>query len=75
MADIVASKLQLQWSPEQIAGWLKRIYEGIEDYQVSHETIYRSLHPSTRRLEKGIVGALATYPENASFAPSHPENR
>src|SRR5580765_3035192 len=26
LARIVAGKLQLQWSPEQIAGWLKRTY-------------------------------------------------
>ena len=43
LANVVASKLQLQWSPEQIAGWLKRVCPGNEDYQVSHETIYRGL--------------------------------
>jgi IS30 family transposase len=36
---IVANKLQLQWAPQQIAGWLKQIYFGDENYQVSHETI------------------------------------
>jgi IS30 family transposase len=35
--------LQRQWSPEQIAGWLKRTYPGEPEKQVSHETIYRSL--------------------------------
>jgi len=43
LAHIVAGKLQVQRSPEQIAGWLKCTYPGNEDYQVSHETIYRSL--------------------------------
>jgi IS30 family transposase len=43
LARIVASKLQQLWSPEQIAGWLKRTYPDDENYQVSHETIYRSL--------------------------------
>jgi IS30 family transposase len=42
LANIVGSKLQLQWSPEQIAGWLKQSFPGHEDYQVSHETTYRS---------------------------------
>ena len=37
LANIVAGKLQLQWSPEQIAGWLKHTYPGNEGYQVSHE--------------------------------------
>ncbi|CAB3780903.1 IS30 family transposase ISHar4 [Pararobbsia alpina] len=48
LAHIVASKLQLQWSPEQIAGWLRCTYPGNEDYQVSHETIYRSLFIQAR---------------------------
>jgi len=37
------SKLRLNWSPEQIAGWLKRAHPEDECYHVSHETIYRSL--------------------------------
>ncbi len=39
LAGIVATKLQLMWSPEQIAGWLKRTYPDGENDQVSHETI------------------------------------
>jgi IS30 family transposase len=39
----VARKLRLDWSPEQIAGWLKRTHPEDEYNQVSHETIYRSL--------------------------------
>jgi IS30 family transposase len=48
LARIVASKLQLEWSPEQIAGWLKRAYPDDETYHVSHETIYRSLFIQAR---------------------------
>ena len=48
LAQVVASKLQLQWSPEQIAGWLKHVYAVNKDYQVSHETIYRSLYIQAR---------------------------
>ena len=48
LGHIVASKLRLQWSPEQIAGWLKQTYPDDEDYQVSHETIYRSLYIQAR---------------------------
>ncbi len=47
-ACLVADKLQVQWSPEQIAGWLQRTYPGDENYQVSHETIYRSLFIQAR---------------------------
>jgi len=49
---IVARKLQQNWSPEQIAGWLKRTYPADESLQVSHETIYRSLYVQTRGVLK-----------------------
>ena len=48
LARLVAAKLRLAWSPEQIAGWLKRTYPDNEAYWVSHETIYRSLFIQTR---------------------------
>ena len=44
--------LQLEWSPQQIAGWLKHKYPEDENYQVSHETIYRSLYVQARGLRK-----------------------
>ena len=43
LARSVAQKLTMLWSPEQIAGWLKSTYPDDENYQVSHETIYRTL--------------------------------
>ena len=52
LAHIVAGKLQLLWSPEQIAGWLKRTYPDDETFQVSHETIYRSLFIQARGVLK-----------------------
>jgi IS30 family transposase len=59
LADIVASKLQLQWSPEQIAGWLKQAYASDEGYHVSHETIYRSLYIQARgALKKELLEHL-----------------
>jgi len=59
LARIVAKKLTLQWSPEQIAGWLKRSYPDNESYQVSHETIYRSLFIQARgALKKELLGHL-----------------
>jgi len=48
LARLVAKKLQLEWAPEQIAGWLKRTYPGDASFQVSHETIYRSLFIQSR---------------------------
>ena len=48
----VSTLLQRQWSPEQIAGWLKRTYPGELQKQVSHETIYRSLFIQARGVLK-----------------------
>jgi IS30 family transposase len=57
----VMTKLNLQWSPQQIAGWLKRTYPGDEDHQVSHETIYRSLFIQARgALKKELLQHLRT---------------
>ena len=52
LARRVAAKLKLNWSPEQIAGWLKREYPDDEYNQVSHETIYRSLFVQARGVLK-----------------------
>lgn len=46
LAQIVAVKLQSQWSPEQIAGWLKRAYPGEKDLQVSPSTARCSSKPA-----------------------------
>ena len=48
----VSGKLGLNWSPEQIAGWLKRAHPEEEACQVSHETIYRSLFVQARGVLK-----------------------
>jgi IS30 family transposase len=59
LAHIVADKLKWQWSPEQIAGWLKQTYPSDESYQVSHETIYRSLYIQARgALKKELLDHL-----------------
>jgi len=52
LRDIVASKLILDWSPEQISGWLKTHYPNNESMRVSHETIYRSLFIQARGVLK-----------------------
>jgi len=48
LARIVERKLQKLWAPRQIAGWLKRTYPDDENFQVSHETIYKSLFIQAR---------------------------
>jgi len=59
LAHIVAEKLQLEWSPDQIAGWLKYTYPDDEHYQVSHETIYKTLFIQARgALKKELLQYL-----------------
>ncbi len=61
LARAVAAKLRDRWSPEQIAGWLKRAHPGDESNQVSHETIYRSLYVQARgALKKELIQHLRT---------------
>jgi IS30 family transposase len=59
LQKIVAGKLILDWSPEQISGWLKRRYPEDETMRVSHETIYRSLFIQARGvLKKELIQHL-----------------
>jgi IS30 family transposase len=61
LRNIVASKLILDWSPEQISGWLKTEYPDDESLRVSHETIYRSLFIQARGvLKKELLDRLRT---------------
>lgn len=61
LARTVSRKLQLNWSPEQVAGWLKRKHPGNGSCYVSHETIYRSLFVQARGvLKKELMQYLRT---------------
>jgi IS30 family transposase len=61
---IVAGKLKQDWSPQQIAGWLRDQYPESPEMWVSHETIYRSLFIQAR-------GALKKT-SSATFQSQHP---
>ena len=63
LAQLVASKLRLEWSPEQVAGWLKHSNPDDEAFQVSHETIYRSLFIQARGALKKELMAHCGAPE------------
>jgi len=43
LCQIIGDKLKYKWSPEQIAGWLKREFPNNEYNHVSYETMYKSL--------------------------------
>ena len=61
LRKVVASKLALEWSPEQISGWLKIQYPDDEGMQISHETIYKSLFIQARgALKKELIQHLRT---------------
>jgi IS30 family transposase len=52
LSRAVSAKLRRKWSPEQIAGWLRRVFPDEVQKQVSHETIYRSLYIQARGVLK-----------------------
>lgn len=52
LRDLIAEKLQEQWSPQQISGWLRAAYPEEMAMQVSHETIYKSLFIQARGVLK-----------------------
>jgi IS30 family transposase len=59
LCKLVAAKLSGQWSPQQIAGWLKALYPGDPSMTVSHETIYKSLFIQARGvLKKELLAHL-----------------
>ena len=75
---VVARKLQLEWSPQQIAGWLKNAHPGDESYYVSHETIYRSLFIQARgALKKELQQHLRSKRtiRRSQQASQHPDRR
>lgn len=62
LRQLVAAKLATEWSPTQIAGWLRRTYPTQAELQVSPETIYRSLFIQARGvLKKELQAHLRTH--------------
>ena len=59
LRQAVIRKLKHYWSPQQIAGWLKRAYANSKAMNVSHETIYRSLYVQARgALKKELISRI-----------------
>jgi IS30 family transposase len=62
LRQCVAEKLQLQWSPQQIAAWLVRRYPSDHSMRVSHETIYRTLFVQARgALKRELTAHLRSH--------------
>src|SRR6266581_8364588 len=68
LQKLVASKLILDWSPEQISGWLKIQYPDDESLRVSHETIYRSLFIQARGVLSGSLQCVRKRPSHWAVA-------
>jgi IS30 family transposase len=61
LQQLVEARLQLRWSPQQIAGWQQRAYPGDPELSVSHETFYMSLFVQSRgALRKELTRYLRT---------------
>ena len=58
LSRTVSIKLRQQWSPEQIAGWLKRTYPGEPQNQVSHDDLSQSVHSGAWVLKKELLQHL-----------------
>jgi IS30 family transposase len=71
LRNIVASKQILDWSPEQISGWLKTQYPDDESQRVSHETIHRSLFIQARGVLKK---ELMPQPQLSRHAGKHAQD-
>jgi IS30 family transposase len=58
---VVEAKLELRWSPQQIASWLVLEFPDDAEMRVSHETIYLSLFVQSRgALRKELTRYLRT---------------
>ena len=64
-------KPRLQWSPEQISGWLKEEYPDVLDMQISHETIYRSLFIQAQGVLPGGRERILLCMDLPARAPPH----
>jgi IS30 family transposase len=60
---VVQAKLELEWSPEQIAAQLRSAYPAIPRWHVCHETIYQALyHGGKGGLSRQLTVPLRTGP-------------
>jgi IS30 family transposase len=61
LRQVVEGKLELRWSPQQIAAWLPLAYPDDPEMRVSHETVYLSLFVQARgALRRELFRCLRT---------------
>lgn len=72
LRQVVAQRLAADWSPQQIAGWLRVTYAGDPAMQISHETIYRSLFIQSRGVLRAELRAHLRRPRLVRRAQAAP---
>ena len=60
LRSLVQAKLEEDWSPEQIAGWLRVEHPTRGEWHVCHETIYRALYSGSSGLSRTLTARLRT---------------
>jgi transposase, IS30 family len=61
LREQVQHKLELEWSPEQIAGWLRQAFPQKPQWWLCHETIYQGLYRGpVRDLSRRLTRKLRT---------------
>jgi IS30 family transposase len=61
LRQVVQDRLELEWSPEQIAAWLRLTYPGRSSWHVCHETIYQAIyHGGHAGLSRQLTTRLRT---------------
>ena len=61
LRSVVQDKLELEWSPEQIASHLLKVFPDRPDRQLCHETIYQALYRGSRGgLSRKLTSRLRT---------------
>jgi IS30 family transposase len=75
LRQLVEDKLKEDWSPQQIAGWLKVTYPEDESLHVSHETIYRSLFIQARGTLKKELTQYLRSKRSIRRSPRHTGRR
>ena len=59
LLNLVIRKLKRRWSPQQIAGYLKRKFPKTKSMQISHESIYKYIYTVARgELKKELISYL-----------------
>jgi transposase, IS30 family len=57
---VVQAKLELEWSPQQVAAYLRVAYPDRPDWHVCHETIYQALYHGRGGLSRQLTRRLRT---------------